>query len=496
MALAEAAMYQTLSPRNDVYITPQAIIANSLLQMSATELDQAVSEALAENPALEMPSPVLCPRCGTPLAGGTCPVCVSHSRNAEIRRDDEGWWNEDSRWRTRNTALGEEDDFDPLTLVAAETTLAEHMLEQLGPLLDPDEVEIATYIIDSLDEHGFFTLPSEEAAEHLGCSSERVEAVLAKVHTIDPPGVGARSVQEGLLIQLEQLDSANGFREPARRILSECWDAFSRLSLDAIARRLRVPEDDVAATITFIGRNLNPFPANINWSGPGPRNDSGSLHPDIIVRARPGGEHKYEIEIPDSRRYRLRVNGLYQQMTRDLRAGSCQATYAEAEHLRDHLAQARLFINCVRQRWQTLERIALALVDIQEEFLDKGYRHLRPLTRSELADIVGVHESTVGRAVANKAIMLPNGRIIPLSDLFDGSLAVKCVIEEIVLQESEALSDQKIADILQARGYQVARRTVAKYRDAVGIPPARVRAALKTRAWRPLWVPPEHAGAF
>ena len=494
--MAEAVMYQTLSARNDVYITPQAIIANALLQMSALELDQAVSEALAENPALEMPSPVVCPRCGTPLANGICPLCATHGRNAEIRRDEDGWWNDDSRWRTRNIPLGEEDDFDPLTLVAAETTLAEHMLEQLAPLLEPDELEIAVYITDSLDVHGFFTVPLEEAAEHLHCTQERIEAVLAKVHTIDPPGVGARSVQEGLLIQLAQLENANGYTEPARRILSECWDSFSRLSLDAIARRLRLSEDDVSETITFIGRNLNPFPANINWSGPGPRSEGGSLQPDIIVRSRPGSESKYEIEIPDSRRYRLRVNGLYQQMARDIRAGDCQATYAESEHLREHLAQARLFINCVRQRWETLERIALALVDIQEEFLDKGYRHLRPLTRSELADIVGVHESTVGRAVANKAIMLPNNRIIPLSDLFDGSLAVKCVIEEIVLQENEALSDQKIADVLQSRGYNLARRTVAKYRDAVGIPPARVRAALKTRAWRPLWVPPEHAGAF
>ena len=135
-------------------------------------------------------------------------------------------------------------------------------------------------------------------------------------------------------------------------------------------------------------------------------------------------------------------------------------------------------------------------MDIQEEFIEKGYRYLKPLTRSELADIVGVHESTVGRAVANKSIMLPNGRIIPLSHLFDGSLAVKCVIEEIVLQESNPLSDQKIADLLQQRGHDIARRTVAKYRDAVGIPPARVRAALKNRTWRPLWVPPEHAQAF
>ncbi len=489
-------MYQTLSTTHDVSITPQVIIANSLLQMSAAELDQAISDEIAENPALEMPTPVVCRSCGTPLAHGICPLCATQGRNAQIRRDEDGWWHDDSRWRTRNIAMGEEDDFDPLTLVAAETSLGDYILEQLAPLLAPGEAEIASFLVDSLDDRGFLTLSVAEAADHLHRPVEAVEEVLTKLQSVDPPGVGARSVQECLLIQLSQLESANGHFAVAHRIISECWDYFSRLSLDAIARQLRLTEDDVAESVRFIGTNLNPFPANLNWSGPGPRNDGASLQPDIIVRAKDGAESKYEIEIPDSRRYRLRVNGLYQQMARDLRAGDCKATFTEAEHLRDHLAQARLFINCVRQRWQTLERIALALVDLQEEFLEKGYRYLKPLTRSELADIVGVHESTVGRAVANKAIMLPNGRIIPLSDLFDGSLAVKCVIEEIVLQENEALSDQRIADVLQGRGYEIARRTVAKYRDAVGIPPARVRAALKTRVWRPLWVPPEHARAF
>ena len=144
-------------------ITPQAIIANSLLQMSAAELEQAVSEALDENPALEMPAPVVCRACGTPLANGACPLCSIQGRNASIRRDEDGWWNEDSRWRTRNTAMGEEDDFDPLTLVAAQTTLAEHLHSQLAPYLRPGEAEIASFIIDSLDERGFFTVS-------LGCA--------------------------------------------------------------------------------------------------------------------------------------------------------------------------------------------------------------------------------------------------------------------------------------------------------------------------------------
>jgi len=494
--MVEAVMYLETAVELQNTITPQVIIANSLLQMSAAELDEAVAEELAANPALEMPAPVVCAYCGTPLANGICPLCNTQGRNARIRRDEDGWWNEDPRWRTRNTPMGEEEEFDPLTLVAAEVSLSDHLRTQLAPLLGPGEEDIAAFIIDSLDERGFFRLALEEAAEHLRCPVAAIEAVLAKIQSLDPPGVGARSVQECLLIQLGQLETADSHAETARRMISECWGALSRLSVDSIGRQLHLSESEITETIEFIGRNLNPFPANAGWSDRGPHCNPVAMHPDIIVRLRPSSGSKYEIEIPDSRRYRLRVSNLYQQMARDLKTGDCHATFSEVEHLREHVAQARLFINCVRQRWQTLERIALALVDIQEEFLDKGYRYLKPLTRCELAHIVGVHESTVGRAVANKAMMLPSGRVIPLSDLFDGSLAVKCIIEEIVLQENEVLSDQTISDLLRERGYEVARRTVAKYRDAVGIPPARVRAALKTRAWRPLWIPPEYARAF
>ncbi len=494
-------MYAKMELGYGPLISPQAIIANSLLQLSAEDLEQEVSEALANNPALDLAPPSVCRRCGSPLAHGTCPLCSSGgSRNASVTQHEEGWWNEDSRWRTRNTSYDYDDDFDPMTLVAAESTLSDHLWMQLAALTEPEESEVASFIANSLDERGFLAVTLEDIAEDCRCALEVVERVLAKVQTLDPPGVGARSVQECLLIQLAQLGYENGdgdgVAEAARSIIADCWDQLTKLSLDSIGRRLKLTEDEVSATIEFIGRNLNPFPANSDWRGPGPRRDTGGIRPDIIIRCKSSSESRYEIEIPDSRRYRLRVNSLYQEMAQDLRASDCRTTLDDREHLREHVSQARLFINCVRQRWQTLERIALLLVDIQEEFLEEGYRYLKPLTRSELADRVGVHESTVGRAVANKSVLLPNGRIIPLSDFFDGSLAAKCVIEDIVLEETHALSDQKISDALQGRGHDIARRTVAKYRDAIGIPPARVRAALKNRNWKPLWVPPEHAQAF
>jgi len=492
-------MYMHAVPRTAlntaISITPQAIVSNALLQLSAADLEEAISEALATNPALDMPAPELCPSCHATLINGTCPLCTGRSRNASIRQDDDGWWNEDGRWPARNSSFDEDEEFDPMTIVPAESSLSDHLRVQISPMLDDGEEGIADFVLDSIDDKGFLATEIEDIALDCCCSAASVELVLRKVQSLEPAGVGARSVQECLLIQLSQMGAERDVLL-ARRIVADHWDALTKLSLDTISRQLKISEDEVRDCIDFIGRNLNPFPANSDWRGPGPRRDSGSLHPDIIVRRKRPPETGYEIEIPESRKYRLRVNGLYQQMVRDIRTGTCEASFGEREHLREHLAQARLFINCVRQRWQTLERIALVLVDVQEDFLEVGYRHLKPLTRSQLADIVGVHESTVGRAVANKTLMLPSGRIVPLSDFFDGSLSTKCVIEEIILHEEQPLSDQRIADILEGRGLEIARRTVAKYRDAIGVPPARVRGALRHRGWKPLWVPPEHAEAF
>jgi RNA polymerase sigma-54 factor len=493
-------MYTSLSIgggiRLEGAITPQAIIANSLLQLSSEDLEDAISKAVSENPALEMPAPAVCPYCRSPLTHGVCLNCAATGRNASIRRDDDGWWNDDSRWPTRSTSFEEDEEFDPMTILAAETTLSEHLRSQISALVSGQEQQVAEFIIDSLDEKGLLATPVAEIARSCECSQGMVEKVLRKVQSLDPPGVAARSVQECLLIQLAQMNGDVDEIDLAACIVREHWDALTKLSLDTIARQIHVGEQDVRQAIDFIGRNLNPFPSNSDWRGPGQRSNPSSVQPDIIVRRKRDPETGYEIEIPESRKYRLRVNTLYQQMVRDIRSGHCDASFREREHLREHLAQARLFINCVKQRWQTLERIALALVDVQEEFLERGYRLLKPLTRSQLADIVGVHESTVGRAVANKSLMLPSGRIVSLSDFFDGSLAIKCVIEEIILEEAQPLSDQRIAEVLQARGCDIARRTVAKYRDAIGVPPARVRAALKNRNWKPLWVPPEHAGSF
>ena len=477
-------------------VTPQAIIANSLLQLSSEDLEEAINKAVSENPALEMPAPAVCPYCHSTLTHGVCLNCSTTGRNASIRRDDEGWWNEDSRWPARGGSFDDDEEFDPMTILAAETTLSEYLRTQVSALVSGPEREVAEFIIDSLDEKGLLATPVSEIAAACDCSESMVERVLRKVQSLDPPGVAARSVQECLLIQLGQMSGDTADLDLATRIVRDHWDALTKLSLDSIARQAHASEKDIRQAIGFIGRNLNPFPANADWRGPGQRGNPTLVQPDIIVRRKRPPETGYEIEIPESRKYRLRVNSLYQQLVHDVRSGDAVVSFREREHLREHLAQARLFINCVKQRWQTLERIALALVDVQEEFLEKGYRFLKPLTRSQLADIVGVHESTVGRAVANKSLMLPSGRILSLSDFFDGSLAIKCVIEEIILEETQPLSDQRIAEVLQARGCDIARRTVAKYRDAIGIPPARVRAVLKNRTWKPLWVPPEHAGSF
>lgn len=201
-------------------------------------------------------------------------------RNANIRYDDDGWWNEDSRWPTRNSSADEDEEFDPITIVAAECTLSEHLRIQIAPLLEDGEDEIADFIIDSLNEKGFLTISLDEVAESCHCSPQAVETVLRRLQTLDPCGVGARSIQECLLIPVGWIENGNGEVSLARSIVSQHWDDLTKLSLDTIARQLHALARTTSASLAGLHRpQPQPFPANSDWRGPGQRGATGSLHP-------------------------------------------------------------------------------------------------------------------------------------------------------------------------------------------------------------------------
>ncbi len=191
------------------------------------------------------------------------------------------------------------------------------------------------------------------------------------------------------------------------------------------------------------------------------------LTPDVIIREE---EEKLVAEVVESQRYFLRLSPLYQELSRQPTKGEdAQVTPEEKEHLTQFVGRAQLFLTNLRQRRETIRRISEYLIQRQEQFLRNGVRHLRPLTRAEVASAIGVHESTVSRATANKHVQMPSHEVIPFSHFFTASLSVKDVLNELISNEKRPLTDQELVEMLRSRGFDVARRTVAKYRNQLGI---------------------------
>jgi RNA polymerase sigma-54 factor len=245
-----------------------------------------------------------------------------------------------------------------------------------------------------------------------------------------------------------------------------------------VAQKAGVSVDEVREALRFIRKNLNPFPAHSFWAS---RRDLSSraaalgIQPDVIVRESKLPDRDYEIELPKARTTRLQVSASHRQAPGDLGAGNGVSDQQGWEQWEGYRARARLFVRSVAQRWQTLHELMRCLVAYQRDFLVEGERKLKPLTRASVAEMMEVHESTVCRAVAGKYALLPRGRIVPLSKFFDSAAPIKRMIEELVDQEAQPLSDQAIADRLCEQGYDVARRTVTKYRNALGILPSSLR---------------------
>jgi RNA polymerase sigma-54 factor len=201
--------------------------------------------------------------------------------------------------------------------------------------------------------------------------------------------------------------------------------------------------------------------------------------PDVIVFSRDG---EFQIELVQSRAARLRLDPLYARLATEISHGDHQFAAEERSHIRQHVQRARLFIGTINQRSETLRKITECLLECQSDFVLHGVRALQPLTRGQVAERVGLHESTVSRATANKYLMLPNRQVIPFSTFFAASLSIKDIIKEMIEREPRALTDQEIGERLRRQGIRIARRTVAKYRATIGIPSSLLRANVAASA--------------
>jgi RNA polymerase sigma-54 factor len=458
-------------------ISPSLIEANYILSLSQLELQEAIRQELLANPALELDERAICPTCGGILDATFCPTCrLSHQ--AERRETS---YEDYPEVLTQQTAQGfSEDDFDPLTLVATELGLREQILSDASTLLRDDDLPIAAWLIDCLDDRGYLATSLAAVAAEFGVPEERVERILELIQQIAPVGVAARDMRESLLLQIDYLERIGASSPPAvRRIVADHLEDLATHKHGYIAAQLGITADDVEAAREFIRNQLSPSPLQRQearpWRSP---NSDPYVAPDVVIAL---VEDELLVEVIEAQHYLLRMNGLYASLATTLagrNGANGEVNDGGKKHVRDLTTRAKLFIANINQRRETLQRIANCLVELQGDFLRGGVRELRPLTRAVVAQQIGVHESTVSRATANKYVMLPSRQVIPFSDFFTPSLSIKDVIRELILKErakGRPLTDREICDRLLHQGIRIARRTVAKYRAELGILPSTMR---------------------
>ena len=459
---------QQLQPTLHVRVTPKQIAANAILAMSSVELTEAIAAELEENPALEMLEESTCPICGSTITGSHCTECLPRDAAGSAPEAPDGSVGE---WSLRDEA----DDLDPIARAEAEFTLQEHLEWTLRALLPARLHAVAEYAIGALDESGFLTESDEAIAAATNHTAADVAAVRDALRGVEPIGVGSRDVGECLLAQLAYLEESGEVEVPAiaAAIVRDHLADLGERRFALIASALGETQDEVIAAWEFLKANLHPYPTSAFSAAVGLGSSGRTIvRPDVLIRAVDG---ELLVEVVESRRFALRVDPTYARLSAGMRSGN--ATETERQHVREYVGRARFFIDNVNRRRATLQRIAETLVDRQRDYLLRGVQHLVPLTRAEVGAVIGMHESTVSRATAEKYVMLPTGEVVPFGHFFTASLGVKDQIRKMIEGEPphEPHSDQEIADRLASEGVEIARRTVAKYRDELQLLPARLR---------------------
>ncbi len=416
-----------LEQKQSLVMTPQLQMAIELLQFSSLDLEEHIEEEIKSNPLLERLEKE-----------------VNNHRREDyyVNYDDEGRFNYEN-------------------YVAYKPNLMEYLEGQLYQVLASDEMEVGKYIIGNLDKRGFLTLTVEEIAEVLNTFPEKVEGILTKIQHLDPVGIAARDLKECLQVQLDSLLLNT---ELAEKIVGNFLEEVAEGNYQKIIKELGEDEKRTQGAINLI-KSLNPRPAAEFF-------DEGEVDyivPDLIVKEVKG---KYVIISNEKSSPALRINPYYYKMLQDARGSEA------FDFLQKKYRSALWLIRSIEQRRVTIYRIAQAIISEQEEFLRKGIKYLKPMTMQEIADEIEMHESTVSRATSEKYIQTPQG-LYNLKFFFNAgvnglsSLSIKAIIADYIKDEdpSSPLSDRKLAQLLKEKEQMtLSRRTVAKYRNEIGIP--------------------------
>ena len=373
-------------------------------------------------------------------------------------------------------------DFDPLMLARAQTTLSEHLLLHLrATSANATEESVAEYLVNCLDERGYLQVEVDEACAVLRVSCEMVKDGIRRLQDCDPPGIGARDLRECLLLQMECLllqNEAEHYDPVAARLLSECWEELIQRRFGRLARRLGVPPARLDTALHFIRTQLTPHPASGFRQPYDNRADSVSVvvRPDVVISRGAAG---FTVDVLGFENMALHINPHYRSLYAQIKDSKSPALAPDHEkHVIAYVERAYLFLKNLQQRRRTIQKIARALCETQQGFLETGQRaFLRPLTRTKLAEIVGMHESTISRALLHKYVQLPSQEVVSFETFFEQGATTKDAVAALIAAEDRdaPLSDQAITEILEKRGTAIARRTVVKYREELRIPASYLR---------------------
>ena len=455
-------------------LSPQQIQMIKLLELPTVQLEQRIKQEIEDNIVLEEEH-----------------ASEEEEQPQQISVDEYLREDDTPSYKSRINNYSKDDKQRPVFLTEGRS-LPEYLLEQLGfRNLSERDMRLAAYLVGSIDEDGYLRRDLESVADDIAftlgieTSAEELERLLGVLHELEPAGIGARNLRECLLLQMAQIPINSRPRRLARKILTNYFEEFVKKHYEKLMSRLQVSEEDFREAIAEI-RRLSPKPGNLYAEGG--TDTTPYIIPDFILDYQDG---RFQLSLNSYNVPEVRVNRRYMDMIREM-VGSDgtvrEKDKAAIKFVKNKIDSAKWFISAIKQRHDTLMRTMQTILDYQQEYFKDGDKSkLRPMILKDIADRTGLDVSTISRVVNSKYVQTQFG-IILLKSLFSeamqtesgeevSSYEIKNILQECIDEEDKRhpLTDETLMDILNSKGYRIARRTVAKYREMLGIPVARLR---------------------